>query len=178
MAHYGDILPIETLELTESIENSITRILTEVMSVSDGDNVPELDKVLTETLTLTGTYARVWEATLDLSQTLALVDTKLYDWALSRIYSETISLTDTELSKTNKLLSEVLSLADGDDTRVVIVSPEGSYLAIYAQETSLSSALEELIALMEKQGCPTSQTKIAFATDGTLYSAIAIVKRH
>lgn len=176
MPSYGVPLT-ENLVLTDSVAKVIERELTETLVLSDGDTY-DTTAVLSETITLSDTDSRVWLATPEFSETLNLTDSFTYVWLVSRTYSETLSLTDTELSNPNKVLSETITLTDGDDTEIVQVSPNGGYIAITVEEPVLTDAVDELIKLLEEQGAPKSQTQIMMTHDGSDYALVAIVKRH
>jgi len=120
----------------------------------------DFDETYDESIVLTDSYSRIWVTSKSITDATSLTDIFSYDWVLSRTYTE------------------VLSLSDGDGYVTKAISPNGGYIALYAEEATLSAALNELITSLEKEGCPSTQTKIALANDGTNYAAVAIVKRH
>jgi hypothetical protein len=137
-------------------------------------------ETLTESLSMTDTYSRVWVATPEYTDPLNLTDTPTYVWVLARTYTDTLSLTDTELSNPNKISSETITLTDGDtlDQDIVQVSPNGDWHSIIASNSSLVTTMDELIKLLEKRGAPRSQTQIALTHDGSSYAAVAVIKKH
>ncbi|MFH1589263.1 MAG: hypothetical protein ABIB43_01715 [archaeon] len=179
MAAYG--IPIlETLTLTDSIGVSRFTTLSETISLSDGD-IYITDKTLSETTILTDSYSRVWLATPEWTETQTLTDALTWAWVLARTRTtESVSLTDSVTFSLIRTLSQTLTLTDGDGTELIIVSPNGGYIAIVSEEPTPSAAIAEAIKLLEEQGAPRSQTQfvMTYNSDLELYTVAAIVKRH
>jgi len=121
-------------------------------------------ETLTEILSLSEDYSRVWAVTPEYIETIALIDTPTWAWEVAKEYTESFSLTD----------------GDAQDQDIVKVSPNGEYISVIASESTLVATMNELIKILEKVGAPRSQTQIALSqnTDGTAFNAIAVIKRH
>ena len=139
-------------------------------------------ETLSETITLTdATVTKVWAATQIYSETLSLTETPTWGWATAKTYTEVISLAGTLATNGGKVLTETLEITDGatEDQDIVLRSDSGAYIGLVSDASTAKDAVLELIDLLERQKCPSSQTQIALTHDGSAtYSAIAIVKRH
>ena len=119
-----------------------------------------------------------WDTSYELTETLVLVDTFSTAWVVDKEYSETLSLVDSVLTHANHVLSEVLSLTDGDNQEIVQVTPNGSYMVVSSEKSEWHVALLELATILEEQGAPKTMTSYLSTHDGTNFAVAAIVKRH
>ncbi|MFH1585382.1 MAG: hypothetical protein ABIB79_01285 [archaeon] len=94
---------------------------------------------------LIGIYA-VWEIEKELSETLSLLDVVSYDWVLSRELSEVLTLSDSKEQSISKIYSEALTLTPAY-LRVWFSTPELTEVIslsdgdIYSEERILSETI-------------------------------------
>ena len=58
------------------------------------------------------------------------------------------------------------------------VSTNGSYIAISSENSTLTTALSEVITELESQGASWNQSNISISNDTTNFAVVVIVKRH
>ena len=169
----------ETLTMTDSHIDGINHILSDTLTLSEGDTYSTEKVEFTETLTLADTP--IFSLARELTDTLTLSDGDTFIAAL--VLEETLTLADTYTRDwvVPREFTETITLSDGDaNIELVQVTPEGSYLVISSLEATWDKALMEVATLLEEQGAPKSQTSYIATYDEAkeLFAVAAIVKRH
>ena len=137
------------------------------------------EKTVTETITLTDAFSTAWVVSKEYTETISLADVDSLN--PGKLLSETITLTDGDVVKVPALiLTESLATRDNIITPLVYqVASNGGYLTISIEQEILVNGLLNLINEMERQQCPMNQTTITatFDTNNDKYALLAIVRR-
>ena len=123
------------------------------------------EKELTENLTLTDSYSKVWDATEE--------------------FTETLTLTDSHNESINKELTETITLTDGDisDLSETLTSTNGAWSGIYSSRIYLADSIQNFINILDAQKIPINMMRIschaAINDDSTIeFNTVAVIKKH